>query len=84
MPISQNKSYDFNYDPTRGANLIFSKYNFSSQTLATASNNGDGNSGIYIGLTGSLNINSNGICTNTLIEGNSSDVCLRAEIVMTT
>jgi hypothetical protein len=48
--------------------------NFSSQTVTKSSNNGGGNGGISIGLTGSVNINSNGICTNTLIGGDSSDV----------
>jgi hypothetical protein len=48
--------------------------NFSSRTVTKSSNNGNGNGGISIGLTGSLNINSNGVCTNTLIGGDSSDV----------
>jgi hypothetical protein len=48
--------------------------NFSSQTVTTASNNGGGNGGISIGLTGSININSNGVCINTLIGGDSNDV----------
>jgi hypothetical protein len=48
--------------------------NFSSRTVTKSSNNGDGNNGISIGLTGSLNFNSNGVCTNTLIGGESSDV----------
>ena len=44
--------------------------NFSSQTVTNASNNG----GVSIGLTGSININSNGVCINTLIGGDSNDV----------
>jgi hypothetical protein len=48
--------------------------NFSSRTVTKSSNNGNGNGGISIGLTGSLNINSNGVCTNTLTGGDSSDV----------